>query len=148
MALVEHKLWQQQVRVREMSFIATVISDKFGPSAAGGNAFPSELTLSSRPLPPSPKICCQKRDAEQIEVRVRIINRLWNFVGMHVIFIVYQLETDCPGITLLGSASVNCLNIESLCAKLTYKQQANIANNARRQVVDDKGNSVCVKRDW
>ncbi len=122
MALVEHKLWQQQVRVREMTLMATVIPDKFGPSAAGGNACAVQINIIVETSAAIAKMCCQERDAEQIERCVQIINCLWNFVDMHFIFIVYQLKADRPGITLLGSASVNCLDKKILRVKLTYKQ--------------------------
>ena len=91
------------------------------------------------------EVSSKKRDPNQIELSVRIVDCLRNFIHVSGIAVIDKFETDRPCISLLGDSSLNCLDPLILRLQWSHKEGPFIADNTRSRIINDEWNAITIE---
>ncbi len=125
-----------------MTLILAMVPDEVRAMRTGHNSSPIgfDKSILSRGL--ITKDCAKERDAKDVEVSVGIIYCIGHVICVLDVGIVSQFEMYCPTISSPRAIPADCFNVNSLGFHVANKEQADVADYASHQIIDDEWNTI------
>jgi len=115
----------------EIPHVFPVIPDKLGTTATGFDRSAISIDIMPSRTVRIVEVCREERNTDEVELRIRIVDRLRYLVHMGVIAVVNKLEADRPGVALLRDRSLNSFDGIIFRSKIPNEERTLIANDTR-----------------